>query len=197
MRLDCKHWGKPPVQAGELTSSFAHSMPHSPLRDINSDSVCSSSPLRMTQLSNWLAVPWAETCPVPVCRRPVCTAAHPLGVQGHTGRIASSCTLLLTSDYHKSNDPTHTPLWLTRSILHYLTPTFQNPKDPMKGSIAVLAIATWLSAYGLVILFFKRKLSKEYRFIFMFLKIDINTAWFIQYRGVTFCQVASFIHSFT
>lgn len=29
-----------PVQAGELTSSFSHSVPHSPLRDIDSDSTC-------------------------------------------------------------------------------------------------------------------------------------------------------------
>lgn len=36
-----------PVQAGEVTISFAHSMPYSPLRDIGSDSTClhASSPL--------------------------------------------------------------------------------------------------------------------------------------------------------
>lgn len=33
-----------PVQAGELTSSFGHSMPHSPLRDIDSDSTCLHAP---------------------------------------------------------------------------------------------------------------------------------------------------------
>lgn len=36
-----------PVQAGELTISFDHSMPHSPLRGVDSDSTClhASSPL--------------------------------------------------------------------------------------------------------------------------------------------------------
>lgn len=120
---------------------------------------CFSSPLRMTQ---WLAVPWAEICPVPAFRR---------AVEGLL--LAVPCFWPLTCHFD-----------FTHSILHYLTPTFQNTKDPMKriyccSSDSYLTIYIWFS----YLFFLKRKLSKEYLFIFMFLKIDINIAWSL--RGHT------------